>query len=80
MGRFGNRSERHQHIKMHLVRANLDSGGYDEGGAYWGIGEPLYWAYGDGEREMQETFVRGSTREKAKENVRKDFPNATFYR
>lgn len=27
-----------------LQRVELDSGGYDEGGAYWGLGEPLWWA------------------------------------
>lgn len=34
-----------------LVRVPLNSGGYDRGGAYWGIGQPLYWycAYETGE-------------------------------
>jgi hypothetical protein len=26
-----------------LRRVTLDSGGYDQGGAYWGIGKPLYY-------------------------------------
>lgn len=29
---------------VRLFRVNLDSGGYDDGGAYWGIGAPLYCA------------------------------------
>lgn len=31
-------------LKLRLVRVRLDSGGYDAGGAYWGIGERLYRA------------------------------------
>lgn len=31
-----------------LRRIRLNNGGYDRGGAYWGVGAPLYWycAYG----------------------------------
>lgn len=29
-----------------LQRVPIDSGGYDRGGAYWGLGEPLYWFEG----------------------------------
>lgn len=29
--------------KCHMVRVPLDSGGYDRGGAYWGIGAPLFY-------------------------------------
>lgn len=32
---------------IRLFRVNLDSGGYDDGGAYWGIGAPLYCATDD---------------------------------
>ena len=28
--------------KIYRKRVRLDSGGYDMGGAYWGIGAPLY--------------------------------------
>ena len=27
-----------------LFRVRLDSGGYDDGGAYWGLGQPLFCA------------------------------------
>lgn len=30
---------------VHIRRVKLDSGGYDRGGAYWGLGEPLYVAW-----------------------------------
>lgn len=32
--------------KVRLVRVPINSGGYDPGGAYWGIGKPLYCASG----------------------------------
>jgi hypothetical protein len=32
--------------KVSLRRVRLDQGGYDKGGAYWGIGEPLWYAEG----------------------------------
>lgn len=60
--------------KWTLQRVRLDSGGYDTGGAYWGIGEPLYWASaGDVDR-----YVRASDREIAKTRIRKEFPEAFF--
>jgi hypothetical protein len=47
--------------RLYLRRVPLDSGGYDPGGAYWGLGSPL-WAYGDGEGWC---FIRASSRRKA---------------
>jgi hypothetical protein len=47
---------------VRLFRVNLDSGGYDDGGAYWGTGCRLYCAIdADGARQ----FVRAMTRERA---------------
>ena len=47
------------HRFVRLFRVALDSGGYDNGGAYWGFGAPLWCAIdGDGSRQ----FVRASTR------------------
>ena len=46
-----------------LARVRLDSGGYDPGGAYWGIGAPLYCAQ-DTESDYQE-FVRAYSRQDA---------------
>ena len=28
-----------------LRRIRINQGGYDDGGAYWGTGQPLYWYY-----------------------------------
>jgi hypothetical protein len=62
--------------KLHRVR--LDSGGYDQGGAYWGItGNALYYVEAtDGDDEGKILYVRGASRDDAKDQ----FPNATFFR
>lgn len=47
---------------VRLYRVRLDSGGYDDGGAYWGLGEPLWCAEDeDGNRK----FIRASSRNRA---------------
>ena len=58
--------------KVHLARVPLDNGGYDPGGAYWGIGAPLYCAWND-EGEM---YFRAYSRDGAKTKI----PGCTFYR
>lgn len=70
-----------------LVRVPLNSGGYDRGGAYWGLGAPLYYyenhtgdisGYVRAERDgMSEDKSR---RGLAKQAVRKIHPHARFYR
>ena len=42
---------------IRLFRVNLDSGGYDDGGAYWGIGRPL-WCVTDNQGYRQFTRAR----------------------
>lgn len=86
MGRDSNLSERLSPIKMRLQRVYLDSGGYDNGGAYWGIGEPLYYAYACehlqfvwGRLDVPCMYTRATTRASAKANVRLQFPTARFY-
>lgn len=61
-----------------LIRCPLDSGGYDRGGAYWGLGDPLY--YYEGPLSDINGYVRGKTRELAKAAVREIHPHAKFYR
>ncbi len=69
--------------KFSLSLLKLNSGGYDSGGAYWGLGPNLYRAYsseGNGE-EIQECFLRAKDREEAKEKIKEHwFPGAKFYR
>lgn len=53
MGRPDKRADAETRSRFSLRRVRLDSGGYDAGGAYWGIGAPLYWAGSDdGAAEM----------------------------
>lgn len=65
--------------KFHLRQERLDSGGYDSGGAYWGIGyTPLFYASSvDGEIEF---FHRAKDRNEAKKIVTEKFPGARFFR
>jgi hypothetical protein len=63
---------------MYLVRCPLDRGGYDRGGAYWGLGEPLY--YYEAHLTDIRGYVRGRTRQHAKVAVLKIHPNARFFR
>jgi len=48
---------------VYLSRVKIDSDGYDPGGAYWGIGTPLYCAHSDGCDYCQ--YVRAHSREDA---------------
>jgi hypothetical protein len=64
-------------LRVHLCRVRLDNGGYDQGGAYWGLGQLLYHAYTDTETG---TFFRARSRDAAKAIVRETIPSAKFYR
>ncbi len=59
-------------------------GDYDEQGAYWGYvrGTSIYWAQADvvGVDEIQEMFVRATSRDDAKEQVKVKYPLAKFKR
>lgn len=64
--------------KVSLRRIRLDSGGYDSGGSYWGIGWPLYWVGSDcGSVDL---WFRARDRDAAKAHVKVTVPAATFYR
>lgn len=72
---------------LYLRRVPLDSGGYDSGGAYWGLGDPLYVAFNDeyverGCERSGEVFLtfRASTRDDAKQQIRTIYPAARFWR
>lgn len=64
---------------VYLVRCPLDRGGYDRGGAYWGLGEPLYY-YSAQPEGLIDGYVRGRTRAAAKAAVRSIYRNARFFR
>lgn len=51
---------------VRLFRVNLDSQGYDDGGAYWGIGQPLWCAIGEHDTWCQSrAFTRAGSREES---------------
>lgn len=75
-----------QPVKMHLTRLRFIDGCYDQGGAYWGAPENVYWAqssevyhFGDSLHCIQ-LFTRASNRDEARRKVLERIPTATFYR
>lgn len=78
---FATRAEGEQ-ARVRLARVRLDSGGYDSGGAYWGHGQPLFYAnfYGeDMSGDIVECFLRADSREHAKK-ILLGFDSVKFYR
>lgn len=73
MGRHGNGQI---DGKVHLQRVRLDSGGYDPGGAYWGIGKPLYVAF---DNDGGEYYFRANNRADAKKQLNDEFVGLSFY-
>ena len=80
MGRRDNIEDPDAPVKFHLVKMRLVDGGYDQGGAYWGLGDPMWRAIGEDEDMVNEMFIRARTRDEAKAQVLETFPNAKFYR
>ena len=81
--KYGAPMGRHGHTggepdKVHLRRVRLDNGGYDSGGAYWGIGATLYEVF-DNDGTYTDYF-RASSRDAAKAIVRESLPDVKFYR
>lgn len=77
MGRHTGPMPSAQAVKWTLQRVRVDAEGYDPGGAYWGLGQPLYWACNE---DGESTYFRASSREAAKAHVRTLDPDAKFYR
>lgn len=69
----------HPH-KFSLQRVKMCSccGAYDTGGAYWGLGPPLYYA--ENQTGTITRYFRANSRNEAKAEIRAEFPNAKFYR
>ena len=49
--------------KVRLIRLNIDGGGYDDGGAYWGLSKPLFMAWT--EDTEYEGYIRANSRKEA---------------
>jgi hypothetical protein len=70
MGRSGSFPGQRPDGKLRVYRVRLDRGGYDDGGAYWGTGEPLYCAE-DG--DTFRTFTRAYDRQEAYQRIGRNF-------
>ena len=82
MGRTSYSGVRNKPYKFRMERVKLDSGGYDNGGAYWGRDLPLYYARADDpseEDDSTELFLRAFDRADAKAQVVDLYPNARFF-
>ena len=72
MGRaeYNEAPEKARTVRLFLV--SLDTGGYDNGGAYWGIAEPLWCAIADEDKTGEEcyrAFTRAKNRREAMKNL-----------
>lgn len=63
--------------RLYLRRVPLNGGGYDAGGAYWGLGAPL-WVCMDQDGETY--YLRARTRAAAKAEITAEMPDARFYK
>lgn len=82
MGDDGVRGDPNRDYKFHLQKIELDRGGYDRAGTYWGLRFPGMNLWGfmceDDEDGLVYGFVDGVGRGGAKDAVRGDYPNARF--
>lgn len=62
---------------VHLRSVRINGGGYDAGGAYWGVGQPLWYAQ---DQDGNSQFFRARDREAAKAQLAADWPGIWFFR
>lgn len=69
-------------VKLQLEKLRWVDGDYDQWGAYWGNNgrDHIYCGWGDCGDIVVFIFTRASSRAHAKANIRRDLPNARFYR
>ena len=66
--------------KFYLNKLKMVDGAYDEGGAYWGMGTPVYWAHNaETDSNFCQVFFRAKDRKDAKAILTSRVPNATFF-
>jgi hypothetical protein len=63
--------------RLTLQRVRLNSGGYDAGGAYWGIGKPLFLVC---DESGHSHYFRAADRAAARATIRAAKPDARLYR
>lgn len=62
-----------------LAQIPIDSGGYDRGGAYWGLSKERLYGFIGPVTDIV-AYVWAKDREAAKDKVRRIHPHARFYR
>lgn len=78
MGRRTHKGELdEEECRMRLRNVPLDSGGYDRGGAYWGLGDPLYCCVSPCENCWW--YLRAKHRDDAIAQVLEYYPKVKFY-
>ena len=68
-------------VRLYLQKMDMVDGGYDRGGAYWGMafdGNEMYVAADSQQYVM--VFVRAKSRADAKADVKEYVPKAMFYK
>ena len=66
---------------IYIQEIELDEGGYDHFGTYWGLGTPLFFVEGQAQNgETYERTVRASGFLALKERMLAEFPNNTIER
>jgi len=75
MGRPGSTQQADSVTWINIEQVPIHEG-YDPGGAYWGCGEPLFVAWGDGDDEEQVAFIRAANWSEARIRFKEIFPNA----
>jgi hypothetical protein len=73
MGRRDTHGDRDDSINLIVHHCPFVDGDYDEGGAYWGAGEPLWRAIS--QEATVEFFFRAKDRRTAVEHVREQYPH-----
>ena len=75
LGRTGPLQQADSVTRINIEQVPIHEG-YDPGGAYWGGGEPLFVAWGDGDDEEQVAFLRAADWNEARMKFKEIFPNA----
>lgn len=81
MGHRSSHVRSDEKVKCYLRRLRWVDGDYDEQGAYWGYvdGTHIYWCNFDLGDTNEDIFVRATSRDDAKQQVREQLPNAVFF-
>lgn len=82
MGRRSSHVQSDEKVKCYLRKLRWVDGDYDEQGAYWGYvsGTHIYWCNFDLGDSNEDIFVRATSRDDAKQQIKEQLPNAVFFK